>query len=211
MFEFYTTFNSKMAVIVISEYSVAFTHRLVILVKNISVAFLLTVEATKFTNFWSPSFSFYFSFIVFFSENVTLFVDIKTPDCVYPVQQLVVSWSTKDPRFCFLVNDAWKRYSAIFTIEPYSTPVEEKTFITATAFVGLFQNQSTEAVVELKAQTTSLKAGLMDGVQKITVGSQSGTLKLFSVWQETKVAGRGKRIDFFPLFSLKQKNESFTK
>ena len=205
MFEFYKTFNSKMAVIVISEYSVAFTHRLVILVKNISVAFLLTVEATKFTNFWSPSFSFYFSFTVFFSENVTLFVYIKAPDCVYLVQQLVVSWSTKDLHFRFPVNDPRKRYSAIFTIGPYSTPAEENTFITATAFVGLFQNQSTEALVELKAQTASLKAGLIDGVQKITVGSQSGTLKLFSVWQETNLARRGKRVDFFFSFLFETK------
>lgn len=91
-----------------------------------------------------------------------------------------MEWSSNDPHFHFPVNSFSKRFAATYTIEPFALPANHSTIITLNAFVGLFQNRTTHASYSIETGRTPLKTNLAENINKITIGSNSGLLKLSS-------------------------------
>ena len=114
------------------------------------------------------------------SDNITLLADVRVPECVYPPQRLVPSWRVTDPKFHFPLTDMKRRFALSYTIEPYTVPPNHPTSITLNAFIGLFQNQSSSATYHFETVRSPLKADLLNGINKMTIGSQSGLLRLTS-------------------------------
>lgn len=69
----------------------------------------------------------------------------------------------------------------MYTIEPFSVPPNHTAKIWLNSFMGFYQNQSTSAVYSFSMAKSPLKANLANGINKITIGSQSGMLWLTSV------------------------------
>lgn len=91
-----------------------------------------------------------------------------------------MEWSTNDPQFHFPVNSLSKRFAATYAVKPFDMPANHSTTIMLKAFVGLFQNQTTTASYQIETGRTPLKANLAEGINKITIGSNSGLLQLAS-------------------------------
>lgn len=95
-------------------------------------------------------------------------------------QKAILSWSTKDPRILFPVQSITKRYAVSYSISPYSLPPNHPTSISLTAYFGIFKNQSTSNTFPVEVVRAPLKANLMKGVNKLTIGSRSGMVKFTS-------------------------------
>lgn len=113
------------------------------------------------------------------SDNITLLADVRVPECVYPPQRLVPAWRVTDPKFHFpALTDMKRRFALDYTIDPYTVPSAHATSITLNAFIGLFVNQSSSATYTFETVKAPLKADLLGGINKMTIGSQSGLLRL---------------------------------
>ncbi|KAJ6225317.1 hypothetical protein RDWZM_003862 [Blomia tropicalis] len=122
------------------------------------------------------------------SSNLTLFADINVPDCIQPPQRLVLSWRVSDPMFKFPLNNIAKRFSITYTIDPYTVPANHPTSIMVDSFIGLAQNKTSTAMFNFEMKRAPLKANLYNGITKVTIGSQSGMIRLNSQPEPSKKA-----------------------
>lgn len=82
--------------------------------------------------------------------------------------------------FWFPIKDLKKRFSISYTIEPFKVPPKHSTEILVDSFIGLFANESSTTSFRFELSNAPLKANLAKGINKITVGSHSGTVRLSS-------------------------------
>lgn len=92
----------------------------------------------------------------------------------------MIYWKVVDPMFLFPINRTDLRYSPMFTIEPYSIPANHSAQIWANSYVGFYHNQTTSTVYTFEPAPAPIRSNLAHGINKITIGSQSGMLWLTS-------------------------------
>ena len=112
------------------------------------------------------------------NDPILLFGDFHIPDCIYPPQLITMYWSTNDPLVLFPIKQITKRYTAIYHIEPYSIPSNHLTSITLNAHIGFFVNQTSKATFSINSLPAQLKTNPANGINRITIGTQSGLLTI---------------------------------
>lgn len=85
-----------------------------------------------------------------------------------------------DPQILFPLKDKMKRHSISFEVKPNSFPVDKPVDIYLNAFLGHRHNETSGARFTFVGTRAPLTGHIADGSTKITVGSQSGMLKLTS-------------------------------
>ncbi|CAG2122656.1 unnamed protein product, partial [Medioppia subpectinata] len=109
-----------------------------------------------------------------------LLADISVPECVFPVQRIILFWKVVDPRILFPLNNSLLRHSISYEIKPNSVPTDRAIDIYLSAFLGHRHNETSGARFTFVSSKAPLKASIANGSTKITIGSKSGAFRLWS-------------------------------
>ncbi|CAG2170411.1 unnamed protein product, partial [Oppiella nova] len=113
-------------------------------------------------------------------QDILLLADISVPECVFPVQKIILVWKVIDPRILFPLNDTALRHSISYEIKPNSVPTDRAIDVYLSAFLGHRHNETSGARFTFVSSKAPLKASIANGSTKITIGSKSGPFRLTS-------------------------------
>ncbi|CAG2108991.1 unnamed protein product, partial [Medioppia subpectinata] len=113
-------------------------------------------------------------------QDIMLLADISVPECVFPVQRIILFWKVVDPRILFPLNNSLLRHSISYEIKPNSVPTDRAIDIYLSAFLGHRHNETSGARFTFVSSKAPLKASIANGSTKITIGSKSGAFRLWS-------------------------------
>ncbi|XP_054162417.1 uncharacterized protein LOC128960372 [Oppia nitens] len=113
-------------------------------------------------------------------QDILLLADISVPECVFPVQRIVLFWKVIEPKILFPLNDSTKLHSITYEIKPNSVPIDKPVDIYLNAFLGHRHNETIGARFTFVSSKAPLKSSIANGSTKIAIGSKSGIFKLSS-------------------------------